>query len=202
MSSIQGSYNTYPHSGTRAKRRHNPKPPRPQPPFRFRDLTLEVRNEIYHVCLVDYVKTLIEPVEGYEDDYSGDDEDPNNDEFVDLVLSRPGWKRTWILNVLLVDRATYQEAVIVLYGSNKFCFQHRYPWRDLDVFLSQLSESNHGYLRTRELNFPDIKRDELLVKSSPRTERALRIIIRLPKLTALTLRISNDIMSSDLDYIR
>lgn len=202
MSSIHASYSKYPQSGTRAKRRRKPKPSRPQPAFRFRDLPLEIRNEVYRVCLVDHVKTAIQPVEGYEDDYTGDDEDSDNDEFVSLVRSSHNWKTTLCLNVLLIDKATYQEAVTVLYGSNEFQFQHRYPWRDLDFFLSELSESKRGFLRRLEVNFPDIERDGLLVRSSPRTERALRIIKQLPKLTALTLRVSNDIMSSDLDHIR
>ena len=70
MSSIQASYDTYLHRGARAKRRHKPKPPHPQPPFRFRDLPLEIRNEIYHFCLADLSRTAIEPVEGYEVDYT------------------------------------------------------------------------------------------------------------------------------------
>ena len=104
--------------------------------------------------------------------------------------------------MLLIDRATYLEAVTILYGSNEFRFQHEYPWRDLDLFLSHLPESSRGYLRRLEVNFPDMERNELFVKSSPRTERALRIIKRLPKLTALTLRVSNNIILSDLDHIR
>ena len=165
MSSIQASYNTHPHSSTRTKRRHKPKPPRPQPPFRFRDLPLEIRNEIYQVFFVDHMKTVVEPMEGYEEDYWGDDEDPNNDTFVQLLLSRPYSKTTPPLNMLFMDNATHQEAVTVLNGFNEFQFQHRYPRRDLDVFLSELPESNRSHLRGLELNFPDLERGGLLVKS-------------------------------------
>ena len=69
MSSIQATYNTNSHSGTRAKTRHKPKP-LSRPPFRFRDLPLEIRNETYHMCLVDHVNKAIE-MEGTHDDYFG-----------------------------------------------------------------------------------------------------------------------------------
>lgn len=51
MSSVLASYDTNPHSDTRLS----------QPPFRFRELPIEIRNEVYHLCLVDHKQTAIEP---------------------------------------------------------------------------------------------------------------------------------------------
>lgn len=202
MSSIQASYNTNPHGGTRAKNRHESKPALPQPPFRFRDLPLEICNEIYRLCLVDEEKIAIESVRNYDGDMSGNDEHSDNDKSVQLIPSRRHWRQTWGLNVLLIDKATYQEAVAVLYGFNEFQFHHRYPWRDLDILLSRLPESSRRYLRRLDIKFLDVERVLSSMNSLPHTEPAFQTIKRLPKLTTLTLRVTNDIMSRDLEHIR
>lgn len=132
----------------------------------------------------------------------GDDEDSNNDEHVYLQRSRRNLEPTWSFNLLLIDKVTYREAVLVLYGFNEFESHHWYPWRGLDMFLSKLPESSRWYLRRLEIKFPQVGRVPSSLKLSPCTGRVLKTIKRLPKLMTLTFRVSNDIMSRDLGHIR
>ena len=72
----------------RAKHPNNPKPP-PQPPFRFRQLPLNVRNEIYHLCL-NHEKVAIgaEDYTGWDGEILEEDEEFYDEDLVTLVPSR------------------------------------------------------------------------------------------------------------------
>lgn len=188
------------------------KRPRPQPPFRFRDLPLEIRNEIYRLCLVDDVKIAIEEKDQdgfYDVDIYG--YDPCEYGETELVHSRESWEGDkplhMNLNLLFVDKATHQEAATILYGLNKFQFRHEYPWRAFDAFLLRLPRSSLECLRRLDLPFPYIKRyvegsTVKLRKPLPEVKDSMNIMKWLPKLETLTLRVGDDIMSSDCNHVR
>ncbi len=207
-------------NSTHAKRPRKPKPPPPQPPFRFHHLPLEIRNKIYHLCLVDQNEIAIETED--DTDWDGnilkEDEEFYNEDLVRLVQSRASWKpKQLILDVdlLLVDKATHQEATTVLYGFNEFHFCNRYPWRNLEVFMLRLQSCGYNSLRRIDLEFPEISRyvrGSMVEAWDPPTHvmrvmktmkrLVMKTMRRLPKLETLTFRVHDDIMSSDLDIIQ
>lgn len=200
-------------NSTPAKRTRKPKPPPPQPPFRFRHLPLEIRNKIYHLCLVDEKEIAIEAEEVLDWDgniLEKDEEIYNEDLPVRLVQSRPSWKPkqpSLDVNLLLVDKATHQEATTVVYGSNEFQFYNRYPWRNLQEFMMRLRSSGYKSLRRIDVEFPEISRyvRGSMVKAQDLPTNVMSVmktVRRLPKLDTLTFRVHDDIMSSDLDIIQ
>ena len=140
-----------------------------------------------------------------------EDEEYCDEDLVRLVQSRcPRWKpHKPILepNLLFVDKATHREAATVLYSLNEFRFCNRYPWRNLEVFLSRLPKSSRDSLRRLKLDFPDISRysQGSLVKAWDLPDHVISVMIsisQLPVLKTLTLRVYDDILSSDLDIIQ
>ena len=161
-----------------------PKQSQPQAPFRFRDLPLEIRNEIYHLCLVDDVEVAIETdiypsnsklagddstriwrwldgVEVAKADGSHSHSKLAGDDDVPIRLVHRHYShtpRTWNSNLLFVDRATHEEAAIIYYGLNEFRFRGLDRWRNLNHFLSTLPRHSRTRLRRLELPFPYIEK--------------------------------------------
>lgn len=199
------------HSRTPAKHPRKPKRPSPQTAFRFRDLPLEMRNEIYHLCFTVDGKIAIEVKPFYDAGttklelaYSCHNSTSNQ---TSLDYDWESEKSRLNLGLLFVNKATSREALTVLYGFDEFKFHGRYSWSNLKGFLSSLRNSSCVFLRRLDLEFPQILRYEEGLTVDARdfpehVQKCMRVIALLPKLERLTFRVYDDIVSSDLERTR
>lgn len=214
MSAPTPNCQTIPSSRRQAERPHKPKRPGPQPPFRFCNLPSEIRNKIYRLCLVDDVKIGIEEKEqdGFYDmdGYEMKGEDPYEYGEIGLVHTYNSWdgdKPIYMnLNLLFVDKTTYQEAATIFYGLNTFQFYYGCPWRVLETFLLRLRRPGLDCFRRHDLQFPSIERyvegsSVKLRKPLSEVKFTITWMKSFPNLETLRLRVKDDIMSSDCNRI-
>ncbi|KAL8728922.1 MAG: hypothetical protein Q9166_005089 [cf. Caloplaca sp. 2 TL-2023] len=162
------------------------------PTFRFCDLPGEIRNRIYHFCLIRGDVTyryheLLQPANQAKHEQSTG---------LDSNLS-----------LLRVSTQIYAEAVPIFYGLNDFHFTEPECWRDILQFDFHLTGFSHEHLSNVSIDFPKINRHERWsnigpYRFHPIDTNGLKILKAVPNLQVVTFCVSDDIMTRDVWLLR
>ncbi len=162
-------------------------------PFPFYRLPGELRNKIYHLCLVDARPISIESREPL-----GFDNQPRSESHLDDGEDNDALttgKQTHVNTSLVrIDSTIHDEAAPILYGHNTFVFEGCCSWNDFSYFKSLLTRTSLKHIRNIEIIFPYLPRFYWSSRSfMPFCRRGLKNLKKLPALQTLTLHLYEDV---------
>lgn len=182
------------------------------PPFPFRKLPLEIRKQIYGVCLLDRVDVHIVLEERFATFAD------NHHETERLVRLDRGYSlngaykcaaktphSSFNINILLASSAIYQEAAPVLYGINVFRFNCYCQWLPFHKFGQHLSSMSMDSVRKLVINFPLMNRYSMgPSRFSESGACGVRVLHLFPKLRTVCfdLGVGVGLMSRDMNCLR
>lgn len=131
------------HSSKRKKCSHKPT----SQSFRFVDLPLELRQQIYRLCLVD------EAVINFAIDRKKHLRDKDATRLYRTHHWWEGIQSSFHTSLLLTNSTIHQEAAPILYGLNTFQFYGQHGWRMFIKFQLRLMSISRSSIRRLGLKF-------------------------------------------------
>lgn len=173
------------------------------PPFSFLRLPPELQYEVLRLCLINPTAINIKTEMRYccvNNSWRG------GSLYGDVEVLTSKLPEYFNTNLLRTSSGIRQMAVPILYSKNTFAFRGFFSWGDFSAFndrLSDVAPPPSDYLRKLELPFPELDH-KLFRKSQLRKaeQDALPFMKGLSNLQSLTLCLTKDIATSDIDMLR
>ncbi|KAL8785275.1 MAG: hypothetical protein Q9213_003479 [Squamulea squamosa] len=173
------------------------------PPVSFLLLPIEIRQQIYRLCLIDPDPIHIEalPPRLHSPAPTGFADPEVDKERVRLVSQATIFGRDNYINTSLLRtcRIIYQEAIPILYGSNAFQFLFKRCWDTLSIFEKRLTALSRQCVRKIEISFPNIEPGGGRSEFSAASRAGLGLLKGVSNLRVLTFRLCEDVMTRDVE---
>lgn len=176
----------------------------------FTNLPAEVRNKIYHLCLVDdriFIWIMAAKQHSPTKRLLSEDQAYANGAEMQLVHRTDGFppvKTTVMRRLLYVNRFVHDEAASILYGSHTFQFV-RY-WKDFICFTMRLTDVSRHHLTKLKMHFPEFRRNitegKIVIETKDSSAHCLSILKSLPKVETLLFWLTKDLMTKDIGHLQ
>ncbi|KAL8668734.1 MAG: hypothetical protein Q9168_006646 [Polycauliona sp. 1 TL-2023] len=164
-----------------------------------------IRNKIYHFGLVNkhHTSIIVDEPSGWDGERLSVAQIYNDEDLVRLT-TKVHHKRQLdsevTVGLMRINSTIHTEAATILYGHNTFSFMGRNCWLDLIYFESRLTEIGRRSVRNMEIRSPEI--DRAFQELDSESISGLKSLKRFPGLGSLTLHLYEDILTSDITYLR
>jgi hypothetical protein len=177
-----------------------------QQPFRLGNLPIEIRHEIYRLCLVNETPIPImvdEPCasDGVRLSEAQFFDNPEPEQLTPRIGRSPMERFTIDAGLLCVSRTIREEAAALLYGHNTFQFLGEDCWIDLFRFRRRLTQDRQ-HLRNVEIATTWSKSAKTVIQLSDSSTFGIELSKVLCGLRTLTLRVSEDVMIANIELLR